>query len=1296
MPFKLLPKPTTPTTPVPTETAKPEEQGMIRKIVNQGPRAILPIVGSAGGPWGAVASGGGEIISELMESGGDITKLRPWTIAAQTGLGLIPGSALLKQGKAGASFLRGALASGVAMEGRRLDEGKSLLPESASDAASMAIEPAIGGTLGAGVSKLKLPSWLRRTPAAAAEQVPPPKPTKAPIREGDFGNTVWPVPASTTPKPTRGAPADVVSGAAEEARKTALAVGRKLDKVIKTNVKQSLGQGVADTRPSVFTKPPVVDPDEAVDLSIRTALPDNEVSEATQRALTTPANKRIMGTQLRMERSGTKAAQKAEEAADLANLRDTKGGTTARQIDEVTWKTRQRELAAEEIARKKADLKPGDPTVVERTSVKDGPNSTTATTVYRKEPPPKTSNPNGILSAGKSGWAAGLSDQDESTINDLLKEAAEGGFEGNADEIASDLASRLGRYSSGAESATQAGATGEALLNAIRKYGGISSRREGNGGLKGELAWLKEFFAPVGRNIPSHLNQSASGVFNENGLSVDKMYEALKQEPGVFSNINDLNDLLAQIQKAATTKPTRVPKDQLLDELGEGWWKRYEPGYRSPSELANEADAATAADDAIRLGADTAAEAEAAELAASKLGNTSPAVTGSKVTTPSTPRQSFLGKVRGHVAKVKGNTAVAPKASAATPWTIDKLSGPEEAAQIRNDIAILRKSGRPADTAAADQLERSLAKAEARLGQSPTAAPKGKLTPGEKVEGTNRFEDPQEQELAEAYGKAKDARKAGGPDAGKRDHPLYVAERDAGKALSAYRASRGAAPQTVENKLGKLLDDIHGEDAPLPKINPEGHGILPAEPPSGLAGAIADDPLAVDDRARNLMANVSPKAQAKIQAILAKLGGDESGAVDPRLAMRLGGAGVGAATGAALDDEKPEEGAFLGGVAGFAGGNALASRLGPKVAGQIASNVGNGVTLRDITQRIPNYYRGSLLSHPIRLIHNSALGPMGAGFFGGLEQWAGAGNPKGKQIMAESANVPKWLYNFFTKHYRDAAEQAINESERGDLVRLNPTNNPILKALDKAMAWPAQFLTAGDMQARDILQRGGISDDAARIITSTNEPGRIFPTIKNLANFGKTRGKGGSLPLIANLSLPFRRTMLNLTESAAERIPGVGELTHRFKVREGLPTDTKRMRIAQQSIGGAVFSAAAAIGYSTDPDTEKLLQMHLLVSNLGGQYAGVADLGYAAGLAARKGKKLVPSIVDFAQSAARGVPMPSMNSVTDFVVKPLRTLDKLSEGKPLKKSDIPRGVIPEALPWAVEMADRLNGTYKDK
>jgi hypothetical protein len=391
---------------------------------------------------------------------------------------------------------------------------------------------------------------------------------------------------------------------------------------------------------------------------------------------------------------------------------------------------------------------------------------------------------------------------------------------------------------------------------------------------------------------------------------------------------------------------------------------------------------------------------------------------------------------------------------------------------------------------------------------------------------------------------------------------------------------------------------------------------------------------------------------------------------NPAFAAKLVGTLGGGAIGAGVNEEDPLLGALVGGGIGF-GAGAAASKL-----PQLLSESGNiKDVLEPITQRIPNWMRGGLLSDPRSIVYNAFAGPWGSNLMGGIEQTAKGivlRDPEqlqtGKDILKSAGNIPQWLKTFKDK-FPEAAQRIHDVEDLGRAGDFDIIGDPNI--MDRLSKYPATWMLGGDLTVMQNLMEAGIPEDLARRITLTAEPRRSLG--KNLANWGKS-----SPSVITQMMLPFKRTAGNIIDSGLERTPIVGSIMNQFGNQDLKISGLEQL--TQEGLGLGVLLAAYQAGKSTDQDTNRRFKLQSLVSNLGGQYALLANAGFAAGQAAKAGRNPYRT---GAYSALMDMPLPS----TEPVGKTGEQIAKLLSGE-LTKEDITSSVfVPRLYKFATEAED---------
>lgn len=434
------------------------------------------------------------------------------------------------------------------------------------------------------------------------------------------------------------------------------------------------------------------------------------------------------------------------------------------------------------------------------------------------------------------------------------------------------------------------------------------------------------------------------------------------------------------------------------------------------------------------------------------------------------------------------------------------------------------------------------------------------------------------------------------------------------------------------------------------------------------------------------LAKLSPEEQEKsIRADVQKWlesKRNQKGEIDPALLVRLGMGAGGAAIGAATDDEHPVRGAIVGGLAGLGAGY---------VASKVPSIARGEQTLKEavepVASRVPNYFRGSLLSDPRSIFHNSVAGPWGSNFWGGLEETLkGVANQEpaqyeaGRDTLKTALNPVKWMKGF-SDSLGEASQRIHDVDDMGRSGQfINPENPNIF---DRAVEQPAVAMLAGDLNTRNIMSEAGMNEHTIRKLTNTAEPSRAYT--KNLSNFGKAvsgQGETGQPSNLIAAMLPFKRTSANIVENGVERMPGVGSLVN-YLGDPDLKVGWKDQAV-QQLIGTAQGAMGYEIGVNTDKDTNAKFKIHSLTSNLGGQGALLASIGFMIGQAVRDGKPIDKAAI---QEFVNAMPLPTAEPITDAAT----LARKVVTGQPIAERDVPSMLVPKILPFMMKDLPNMLG-----
>lgn len=430
---------------------------------------------------------------------------------------------------------------------------------------------------------------------------------------------------------------------------------------------------------------------------------------------------------------------------------------------------------------------------------------------------------------------------------------------------------------------------------------------------------------------------------------------------------------------------------------------------------------------------------------------------------------------------------------------------------------------------------------------------------------------------------------------------------------------------------------------------------------------------------------LDPSEQSRLLTRLTKKLKDHKGEITSDTLVQLGLGGVGAMAGAAMTPNDPLLGALVGGSAGFFGPAAIRAGIEhvktspyrtPEIRKQstqfLAQKAWENVQL--LGRMVPEYYRASLLLHPINLPINMWVGPYGAAVMAAITD-AVTLDPRGFRALKLLMNPKEFPMKYWGNW--DEAVRAIDlsvERTEGQLGQAGP------KWFRQMTAFPGELLTAGDITARDILMRAGYTLEEAKRITLTSEPYTPFGSA--VSHFRKAKGETGKASWFAHTLIPFYRTNVNQIEQGLERFPLLGFFMHSLRKQP----DTFRQQLAQQLVGGGVMTTMYYLGTYLPPDEYKYTLK--LINNFGGQYGTLASIAFIAGQAERK--KRSKGWGNWASKTAR-------TSVNAFKQ---RDMPNISGGLPFDvlewaaddKIQLPYGIIPPVIDPRVKQSlpDALN------
>ena len=421
-------------------------------------------------------------------------------------------------------------------------------------------------------------------------------------------------------------------------------------------------------------------------------------------------------------------------------------------------------------------------------------------------------------------------------------------------------------------------------------------------------------------------------------------------------------------------------------------------------------------------------------------------------------------------------------------------------------------------------------------------------------------------------------------------------------------------------------------------------------------------------------------------ADLAKRGGGERGAISPELLARLGLGAGGALIGGATDPlDNPALSAVAGGAVGFsvpslvklaqtAGTRLVTDPTVPDAIKRVVQPLAQGdeaSTIRNFWREIPSYLRSGMLVGP-NLPNNAFLGPWGSGMAAATELKM-AGDPMGDVILQlmSPANWAKEYHNSIP-----IAAQILKDSRAVALERIEGVPTMGLAQM------PALWMTSGDITTRRLLQQAGMSEELARKYTLTSEPG--LPVLKKLLDFQRAGGP------LAQVALPFAKTIANIVEQSSLRAPVLGKMLQKSHPELAYP---EAVQTQQQVLGSAIPVMAGGLGFIS-PDEDDALgtvnsrMLRSAVTNIAGPYSGLASIGFGMGKAMQNpDPKLGNVLAAGANEALQTVPLPT----TDVPASYVNAFRDLLNGE-FPPTRVPSGVPVSGLinPWLKEKASRLS------
>lgn len=447
--------------------------------------------------------------------------------------------------------------------------------------------------------------------------------------------------------------------------------------------------------------------------------------------------------------------------------------------------------------------------------------------------------------------------------------------------------------------------------------------------------------------------------------------------------------------------------------------------------------------------------------------------------------------------------------------------------------------------------------------------------------------------------------------------------------------------------------------APVPPVAPEPPAAPPVTPevePPAIDAVTQQQFDFAEETVRKLkdMGASSEDIQQSLPEILRRKFGNESGAASPEMLAKLAlsglGAGLGGVVGGAFGH--PFLGMAAGAGAGFLGPDAIA--MGLKQVGvntaiaeeaAVAAQTPEGVkgVARKIFDTLPQVQRFNLLSDVWGLPANMWFGPYGSAMMAGIEAHL-SGDPRGMQVIRRLSPES------FIKEHMASMQEARRLIDEGELGRAETAVMGSGITQD-VLRTPGVAMTAGDLAARNILERAGFSPEEARRITLTSEP--ELRATKKLAN----AAKGSTL---MQLLQPFARTPANIAEQGAYRIPGLGSAVQ-YLGREN--PDPFKVQMVQQGLGAATGGLGFLAGANLGPEQAKIARRFM--TNLGGQYSLPVGMGFAAGQAYQNSEAGDQSALGGLRNLFESLPLPSTTPLTTW-------------GKQAIGNAPPRGIVPTA------------------
>jgi len=1277
---------------------------------------------AVGGPPGAIVGGGlGGALSEAAVEKYIEPKheVNPKRVLVGGALGAIPGSWMIRAGKPFVSAGIGAGISGASTVANKVAEGEDLKTAATNWSSGDLLGMLVGGATGGAFGKYSKPHAPAPTLEAVKTAVPP-APTPKSV-DPVTGVKSWPAINPETGIPIKAeAPALTSTSPAitasdfNSSENAANLAARGIIPIVKKAAKgkiNSIKQAIIDSRPSTTTpQQPVnienvlhtgIDPQTGLPIpgeghaaiadpetnalidqklaegfqinpnaTLARAVPGAGPSEATQAALANSANQRMTTQRIVANRAAAKQAMGAENAADVANIRTTEGGTTQQAIAATQAKEEVARLAQAELDR----IKEGLPIQQDPSSLSTplrGIDPETGLPIsgsikHVAEPP--------VDEAAALGGGSKTGPQDPLQI--LYETKKEAVVASNKLGGKYDIAKTPG----GAYRLIEIVPTKPPEVpstSPIEPTPTPEPPTPGPGspiitdemmGLHGQRFNKTEAFfkvkqlggdSYVKQVSPTKWEVRFKSLDSQAPVAPDVSAEPIAEAPVPFKPAQPI-----------VSEPIPVPKpnfgDLSPDEVLR--MKDIQPGVgvrRTPAELAEWKDLYTRSQGKIQV--------------------QFPAEPPSDLTFKE-PDPQYPGNTRVSIAPLSAAQQAALEKMGVTPEMSSKMS-PADAQDLIDSYGAL---AHPVEPQVPPQIN-AVGEPEPTLpGVNPTNNPTPKLVPrmpAQAPEGAG-FPGP----LGEG------AVPSSQPDLF--TPPAPVEPQGAAPIRSTPDASRAARIQKQidfalknfspeANLERERLDAIYNNPSTPPEIKRETGQALQALAQSEkqrLAAASKsaipvepvkpfEPPVETPSPTSDELSKLSPAEQDRLLADLVRKfkQNGEKGEIANQAIFRIAGGLGGAAVGATQTPEDPLKGALIGGTAGVLAPGAIraainAVRSNPNATqteiSEVADKVKGSVTT--LGRMLPDWQRFSYLLDPINLPINVLVGPYGSALMGSIEH-ALQGDMRGLKALKLLLTTNKFLSGVKTGVMAGEAKHIIadvTERTEGVMGQAGP------KSFRALVSSPAILMAAGDRSARRTLMDAGFSEQEARLITLTAEP--LTGWGQGIAKFKKgAQTKGGIKSISANLALPFYRTAVNQMERSLERTPVIGIFAQRAK--DVIDRDSRSAQIAQQTFGGGLAGASFLLGASmpgSDPRSPTNKVIRKFINEATGQYGTLVSSAFVAGLAYSSQKSPAGAVIQRLSSG--DLPLPTTQPIVDVY-----NLSKVLTGeKEASLESLPGGLLP--------------------